>query len=1843
MHLRRFWFVLIACFALGPPLLRGQQVVTGTITGSQCVQIDVTGKGMASISVTNSASGSAWSGTIQPQVAIGGDPAQNTSVYPTGSSTAQSTITANNVYQSVSVSGATLFQVCGNTVTNTANIKLTAVALSGRNGGGGGGGGTNNPGGSSGQVQANGGSVFTGFTVGGDGTLNTTTGALSITALHFGSTDLTLSGSAPTSGQCLYAASSSSIGGEGCLTGATANGGLLQTSTTLGLLTSCSTNQVLEWNGSAWACATPGTGIPSGTVGQIITYNSSNAAVATSNIIDNSQSGGTGVTLVGPVTFSGSAFQWYGTIAPGSGLSCGSNAEGFGADSATAPNPSWCNSTGTFPIYWGGNFPASSATPWFAGTGGGSGLNMTATLPQAPSLTNNFLFSFLPSYGNPGGGTQNLNVNGTGNFPLFVIASAGTLGIPGLNTLVTGFPALVEWDATHSQYLLIDSGVGTGGGGTVTAVTGTSPLTSTGGTTPAIGCATCVTSAGSLTSTAIMTGAGSQGSQTPSATATLSSGGNVSFPGTLSADGISYPTSLTSGGVLYNSSSSAIASSGAMTTGQFMLGGGAGNPPTTSFSIVPNTVGGTGSNSSSATGVAQVASGTWSFSTALANGTTATTASPGTNNTGVATNAFVLANAVTNPCSAAAIGSLIYQGSSALGCLAAPTTPTGVPNIVSTIPGSAPTYGPAGITVNAQSTNSYAFATTDRGAVVQTTGTAPTPVISSPGSTGYAQGYFVQWVNTSTAAGTATTTASTINGNSTLGMVGQVLGHNPEASGWVNNGTNWIGWTSMPSDANGRLGCEAFPVLTTDVTTSAGSCAATVVQIEGAAIPASALITGTNSSKQFVATALASGDIFVGNGSNLPAAVAVGGDSNISNTGLMTNTGINGATIPASAFLLASNSSSQLIAASAFASNPQTSTYLATATDIGNCKNIPIASGTFTLSLPASPPTSGCVDITNIGSGVITVSRNGNTINGTTSNFTISAASAAAPLSLRVWSASSGYTAQPYGGSGGGSGVSSFTGDGTILSNSASTGAVTATLVNAGAGTVLGDNGGSAAAPSYISTPVLGVSGTAGTLSMFPTSGNFKTILGSVATATNTVDFFAAVPTNLHTFYCATSSTTCTLTDSGYAYNAIPIADVGSAGLSGTAPVAIASSGAISITGAAGQVLAGASPAFTATPTLGVASSATGTLAFANSANTGVMTLTPASGTTAATVTIPDTTGTLMLTSGTIPINQVVSATGAITAIALGNNPLGFTCALTSGTTCENVTEATASTTSGAVDFQITALTTSTAIPLQITQGAAGPASANAPALISISAASAGGAATASQAGFIGAPINLLTGAGSAGGATTGNGGAGGAFTITEGNGGAGGGTTTNNGGNGGGVAWATGNGGAAAATGTSGNGGNVVFTMGVGGTTGATAGSTGEFEVTGTAPASQSGVAGLNVGTLFGVLGVAGGATTHATSAGGIGSLISIVAGNGGIGNTSGAGGAGGTIIETTGTGAIGGTTGAGGAGGAMTLSTGAGAIGGTTSGTGGVGGALGLTAGAGGAQTVSGNGGNGGSITLTGGAGGNGATTGGNGGNIVLTPGAVGTGGTPTAGAVQITTGTLQIGTAPACTLGTGGFMCVTGGGAPTVVPATDAAFYVTSSGQAAVMENNAITPQVIAKTMNVNVTPVTVAANVTTDQNLMAFTIPANTLNIVGRTVKLWGAGVYSTAASSTAALTWKVKLCTVSGCGSGTVVTLATWTTSALPTVTAASFPWNISLNSSTQTASTSSAYEAHGNLVIDIGTTLGTTDSTYADENSATAGTIDSTGTIYLQVTVAASAGSTSNSFMQRQMTLEVLN
>lgn len=110
-----------------PVFARGQTLTT-TVTGTACGQaVNVLGSGTVGINV----SGGSWSGTIQPKILADSDAnatASNAQVTPYSSSTAQSTITANGDY-SASVVGATWFQLCGNTVTNTATVKITPVRL----------------------------------------------------------------------------------------------------------------------------------------------------------------------------------------------------------------------------------------------------------------------------------------------------------------------------------------------------------------------------------------------------------------------------------------------------------------------------------------------------------------------------------------------------------------------------------------------------------------------------------------------------------------------------------------------------------------------------------------------------------------------------------------------------------------------------------------------------------------------------------------------------------------------------------------------------------------------------------------------------------------------------------------------------------------------------------------------------------------------------------------------------------------------------------------------------------------------------------------------------------------------------------------------------------------------------------------------------------------------------------------------------------------------------------------------------------------------------------------------------------------------------------------------------------------------------------------------------------------------------------------------------------------------------------------------------------------------------------------------------------------------------------
>jgi len=177
---------------------------------------------------------------------------------------------------------------------------------------------------------------------------------------------------------------------------------------------------------------------------------------------------------------------------------------------------------------------------------------------------------------------------------------------------------------------------------------------------------------------------------------------------------------------------------------------------------------------------------------------------------------------------------------------------------------------------------------------------------------------------------------------------------------------------------------------------------------------------------------------------------------------------------------------------------------------------------------------------------------------------------------------------------------------------------------------------------------------------------------------------------------------------------------------------------------------------------------------------------------------------------------------------------------------------------------------------------------------------------------------------------------------------------------------------------------------------------------------------------------------------------------------------------------------------------------------------------------------------------------------------------------------------------------------------------------------------------------ITTVTVSANTTSDQNLMNLTIPAGQFNVVGRYSIIKAAGTYTTPGAQTPTLTFKVKLCTVSGCASGTVITAATWTTAAT-TPSSTTIPWALDVTMGTVTTGASGTIEAHGLSYAVLGTTATATLSTTATgdireaNNVAPSSAVDLTAQLFLQFTIAFSTGSASNSCTQRHGFITFVN
>lgn len=253
---------------------------------------------------------------------------------------------------------------------------------------------------------------------------------------------------------------------------------------------------------------------------------------------------------------------------------------------------------------------------------------------------------------------------------------------------------------------------------------------------------------------------------------------------------------------------------------------------------------------------------------------------------------------------------------------------------------------------------------TTRASVFQMTNntTSTGATIAAATASGFGTNFTFAPMNSGSVIATLTPSTSTINGNAAMKFAGKVAGHNPEGAIWYSDNTNYLGLEILPTDANGFLAAEGF-----NVATSCTTC--------------------------IVATSPGAGILHVAGGTQTATSSAVSLTADVSG-------------------VLPFANMSQL-----FVVNAQTATYQVLAADFTGCKTIPVGSGTFTITLVASgsQPASGqCLDIINYGSGVVTVARSGQNINGGTTSLTVPAGSQTLPNGLHVVSDGTNYIAQPW-------------------------------------------------------------------------------------------------------------------------------------------------------------------------------------------------------------------------------------------------------------------------------------------------------------------------------------------------------------------------------------------------------------------------------------------------------------------------------------------------------------------------------------------------------------------------------------------------------------------------------------------------------------------------------------------------------------------------------------------------------------------------------------------------------------------------------------------------------------
>lgn len=185
--------------------------------------------------------------------------------------------------------------------------------------------------------------------------------------------------------------------------------------------------------------------------------------------------------------------------------------------------------------------------------------------------------------------------------------------------------------------------------------------------------------------------------------------------------------------------------------------------------------------------------------------------------------------------------------------------------------------------------------------------------------------------------------------------------------------------------------------------------------------------------------------------------------------------------------------------------------------------------------------------------------------------------------------------------------------------------------------------------------------------------------------------------------------------------------------------------------------------------------------------------------------------------------------------------------------------------------------------------------------------------------------------------------------------------------------------------------------------------------------------------------------------------------------------------------------------------------------------------------------------------------------------------------------------------------------------------------ASGADAVPTFRALVTPDLPIVLEKNITQVSVNGNVTTDQTLMTFSIPANTLNTVGKVMEVVCYGNYDE--DSGPVLTVHVKFGTTA---------IFTWTPNT-PNTTKTNLPWRIYSHFITAATGASGTLEAHGEFSSDDKTTSGAIGSSQLDHNTAVSSALDLTAAQTISVTFAFSSASVANVARQRMMLIRIYN